>query len=747
MHRISLIPLLAFMLFACGQQTTIPAPSNDGTTTPPEQSAQNDVIIPDTTKVADAATRAALTTYDSATGTMRFSQNSAALQNLKAGDVLVSEPSNAAPSGYLRKVQAVRQEGSEVVLDTTQARLDEAITEGELKADFQLSGDDLLRTEGLPKGVTVTANPANSLKPQAGVGENYSFNLNFDKTFVPIKGPNATGTIKVNGSVAFNVGYGVDVGVHVWSSPHLTFQASVGFAQSSHLNITGDFQGVVGDSVLIGTQYFKPTKPFFVGPIPVTFVPKVELYLTAGGEITAHVNFAASESVTAQVGARWTSSDGWKNISGFGITGSLPPPTFSGTLKPHVGMQSRASITLWDIAGPEATLEAGVNLDVAYPRNPNWIVNGFMKGTLGFRVKLPLLGTLASYNATIFDISKELGRSGNTPPVLALTNQPHSVDVGTPLNFRALCTASGPTFGNFEFYSVIDAEDGCLPIIVVSDREGLLTPDYTFTTPGTRTITVGTIDSQGATAKLAFTLNVVSPPPILTLTYTGDPHQGDPYSMAAVIKDSTEPAGGDLCKFTTWKVDAPDTVAYAPGCVVSVTFGAAGKRQVQVSTHNSYGAVTSQTVTLNVLPPLINLNPEITLAGVYNGEDKSFGFCAPSAVYVNNGAIIDLTLRSGTYCPSRATSPYFAEAAVHNPQNEVLSFDWKLIGQYDGKDTVFADSNQQTFNLHGPGSGYNAGPTTTACRVTLTVGAPDPSRSKSRTVWIGQCRYYTSRLA
>lgn len=744
-----LIPLLITFLTACSDEPSSPG---TGTGTDP---ATNDaaVIIPDTTKVADPDTRAALTAYDSGSGMLKFTKSTPVLANLKPGDVLVSEPSNAAPSGYLRKVTAIRQDGSDTVLDTTQANLTDAVSQGELTADFQLAGDDLLRTEGLPQGATLTANPtpAGGLRPQAGVGENYGFTLNFNHTFVPIKEPNATGTIKVDGGLNFNVGYGVNVGIKgCFELPPVcvkSFEAKVGFAQGSNLKIIGDFQGAVGDAVSVGRQYFKP-KVFFIGPVPVVLVPKVELFLTASGEIKANVNFTASESVTAQVGARWTKDNGWKDISNFGITGNLPPPKFSGSLKPRVGLQSRASFTLYDVAGPEATLEAGVGLDVAYPRNPSWIVNAFMKGTLGFRVKLPIIGTLASYSTTLFDISKELGRSGNMPPVLALTDQPHTVDVGKLQNFRALCTVSGPTFGNGEFYSASDAEDGCPQITVVSDVDGTLPPDYTFTVPGTRTLTVTVKDSQGASTLLRFTLNVINPPPTLTLNYAGDPHQGTPYTFSATITDPGEGSATDFCANTTWTVDAPDTLRQISGCLVEVIFGATGERQLRVSTHDRLGATTNQTVTLTVLPPLVNPYPKITYAFVYNRDFPRFDHPGCTTTPVIPGDTLNLNWPRIT-CAGAEAGPtvYYAKVTLENPQNEALTYDWKLIVQSQGKDSVLVTSNQPILNLTGAGGGFNSGAITTPCRVTLTVGAPDPSRSKSLTVWSGQCTYYTFRLA
>ena len=55
------------------------------------------VEIPRTTKVADAATRNALSFFDPATGRMWFTAETSVLKQLNVSDVLVSKPSGAAP--------------------------------------------------------------------------------------------------------------------------------------------------------------------------------------------------------------------------------------------------------------------------------------------------------------------------------------------------------------------------------------------------------------------------------------------------------------------------------------------------------------------------------------------------------------------------------------------------------------------------------------------------------------------------
>jgi hypothetical protein len=65
----------------------------DGSTWPDPSTVP--VIIPENVRVTDEETRAALTEYSSATGTLRFARQTAVLDRLVPGDVLVSAPSVA----------------------------------------------------------------------------------------------------------------------------------------------------------------------------------------------------------------------------------------------------------------------------------------------------------------------------------------------------------------------------------------------------------------------------------------------------------------------------------------------------------------------------------------------------------------------------------------------------------------------------------------------------------------------------
>ncbi len=715
-------------------------------------------IIPETTKVTDTATQAALSAFDTTTGTMRFSQSTPVLANLKTGDVLVSEPSSVAPNGYLRKVVAVRSEGSEgseMVLETTQANLTDAVSQGTLEANGNLTSSQVKSTKVFFKGVSFSAGGAR-VHPRAGVGENFNFKVSFNQVFVPLSDPdgNVTGQIAVDGTVEYNAGYGVHVGIEAcFDLPPVcvnSVQAKVGFDQQASLHISGDVQGQFGKEIKVGEQFFDPIV-FFIGPVPVVIIPHVDIFLSVNGQVTATFDFKASQTAIAQLGARWTPGDGWKNISDFDFAVDAPAPTLMGTLKPRAGARSSISFLLYGLVGPEASLTAGLELDGQVPRNPIWIISGFLKGTLGFVVELPIIGKLAEYQTTLFDKSLEFLRSGNTSPKLELTanakpdpnvfpaGTPPYVALGVPVNFENGC---GIVSGIY--FNAVDLEDGCgVGVTVVSSVDGTLPKKYTFQKEGLRTITVTARDSQGSSVVKSFSLNVINPPPVITLYNAGDAHQGEGYSIAAIITDPNELDPNRLCANTTWAVDAPDTNLKPTGCVQTVTFGTTGTREVRVNTTDSNGARVSQSLKLNVLPPSANPYPKITTVSVNSREIKTSAgadFCVVKGVA--NETTIDLTQKGCVITPGDPVpNRYFAGVAVDNPTGEPLTYDWTVYVTPQTTPMVLYSSlnSSNPFDLLPFGNQYL---TTNSCIVKLTVNAPDPKRSKSG-VWVGRCTYYS----
>ena len=162
MHKfLPSILALAVMLTAC--------PANPA----PDPSTQT--IIPQTTKVADASTLTALSASQvdkNGHGTMKFSSDSPALANLKVGDVMVGGPTGVTPNGFLRKVTAITRENGQTDLETTQANLTDAVSQGSLRAKTDLTPSDVQSTTNAFKGVSFSTST-----PRIGVGDGFNFKL------------------------------------------------------------------------------------------------------------------------------------------------------------------------------------------------------------------------------------------------------------------------------------------------------------------------------------------------------------------------------------------------------------------------------------------------------------------------------------------------------------------------------------------------------------------------------------------
>ena len=400
-------------------------------------------VVFDTTRVADADTRAALLAYDHVGGELRFARTDGLLGELAPGDVIVSEPSAAAPDGYLRLIHAVRTEGDELVLETTQARLIDAIQQGDLDEEFELRLEDVETAIAHVAGVrTAGLGAAAGVERRAGVGKEFSFELGFDEVVLDF-GEGASAQVRVEGQVSFSAG----AGVHVRIRPCLrvppacvrSFEAKVGVEQEVALSLSGEANATVGKEILVKTYLFKPFT-FFIGPVPVVVRPQIDVYVGASGEINLRFAYALSQSAIAQAGARWTPGDGWQNITGFGFDLDTHSEfVLEASMQAEAYVKPGASLLLYGIAGPFIAVSLAAEIDAVFPRDPVWILRGAIVGSFGFVVDVPVIGRLADYEAEVFRFSKELARSQNAPPEVVITAPPHgsSFPLGVDILFEA----------------------------------------------------------------------------------------------------------------------------------------------------------------------------------------------------------------------------------------------------------------------------------------------------------------------
>ncbi|MFT3896023.1 MAG: hypothetical protein QM730_30780 [Anaerolineales bacterium] len=147
----TLIAVLACNLPTAGlQPTPSPFPSASPTSRPVDP---NEVIIPSTTKVMDPASLSSLESIDP-DGTLHFDQSTPELEALQPGDVLVSDANEVARYGLLKKVIAVHTENGQVIVQTEDALITDAVHQGSGSITRELKQEDIRSTQILMAGVT-----------------------------------------------------------------------------------------------------------------------------------------------------------------------------------------------------------------------------------------------------------------------------------------------------------------------------------------------------------------------------------------------------------------------------------------------------------------------------------------------------------------------------------------------------------------------------------------------------------------
>jgi len=327
---------------------------------------------------------------------------------------------------------------------------------------------------------------------------------------------------------------------------------------------------------------------------------------------------------------------------------------------------------------------------------------------------------------------------GTEAPTIVTKNLPASADLRIETDLAQFFTVSHPV-ASIVNLTVTSSLDGTLYSGPWSTQSGGFGgPDLkrTFAVPGTRTINL--LAKYGSSQVIrSFAFNVVNTPPTLSISLSGNPRQGEEFPISAQIVDPNESDSSKLCANTRWSVDAPDTLSSTSGCTVKFKGGAQGARMVRVSISDGDGGFDGRNLTLNVLPPSVNPYPKITYAGVYNRDAPRYDVPGCSTTHMIDGDTLTLTWPRIT-CAGAEAGPtvFYAKVILENPSSEALTYDWKLYVSFNDGEIVYGNSNQSVFNLSSRGG---ASPATFACRVTLTVGAPEPSRSKSLTVWTGRC--------
>lgn len=614
---------------------------------PPPVQAPLETVIPETTRVADSSTLAVLSGFDLATGELRFDASTPMLEALRPDDVIVGEPTAAAPHGFLRRIHSIQQQGDGLVLQTSQANLTEAIHQGEVDATGTFGPEDLLEPTVYFEGVSVQALDQEALtlqhrldssdwetfgeiQPAQRIGEGYSFRVGLDEVLLDVDIEGVKVRIEVTGEIFFNAGYGAGLKIEPCFDLPPTcltrFEVSAGLEQTARIRIDGEAAVALDIEKHVASVPFSPIV-LFIGPVPVVLVPSVDIYVGANGEVRLSFTYGVTERFAALLGARWTDERGWEDIREFGLSlDGYDTFDINASFKASVYVRPEAKILLYGLVGPSVSATAGMELDAEIPRDPVWRVRAYLIGELAFEVSLPVIGKLSNYSTKLFEFSLDGRASPNSPPRVNV----HRGFLRIPLRTSAPLRSS---------YSVQDPEEGSQINVTLRSsnpadtlRHGY---DHTFTTAGMRTVHITATDTHGATSEGEVQVDVYNPPPtaFASVPFTSTrasappPRYLVPFNMSV---GATDPIDGRLgCDGLSVQVAAPDTaqivVTDTPSgqnCEVVAHFWVQGDRTVSVYATDQDGIRSStRNFVISVGEPPLLPPPVITSGGILTSGD------------------------------------------------------------------------------------------------------------------------------
>jgi photosystem II stability/assembly factor-like uncharacterized protein len=357
----TLLLVVFFILGSCKKETT-PEPESNSDPDP-----QQKVELSPMTKVIKEEDRLAVINIDSVNYTFMVMPGSESFDNLEKGNIIVDGVSEMAPNGYLRKVVSIENdsESGMKIIKTEQATLAEAFKKGSIHFN---SGDikiGQIKDIELAKGVT--------LKKTKNV--NFTvFDFDIDKD---IQENGAVINLKGNSKLKMNMFFDFDWSVEFdldWIPIKVNvdlFQTGVKVNQSTNIKLTAEKEISYQQRFKLATFHLTPIT-FFVGPVPVVFVPTVDLFTDMEGNITANFSVMASESFEGKLGVKYKGS--WSAITEKDFDTDYSAPQLTADASASVAVGPNVSILLYGIAGPYAEMSGCMGLDATLA-NTNWTLD------------------------------------------------------------------------------------------------------------------------------------------------------------------------------------------------------------------------------------------------------------------------------------------------------------------------------------------------------------------------------------
>ncbi len=301
----------------------------------------------------------------SATGEIILTLNTSTEEvGVDSGETILLGATTANPTGMLRKVIGITRNGTQVVVQTAPADLEDLLETGEFNQTIDFTAADLASAP-LRDGWSIKRNP------RKATDLTFEIDKNADYVLYDADGNNATTNDQLiaRGSITLNMSM-VLRGRYYYGLQLFDMQLNATETSNLELEATGaiSFQKEISLGNLIDTKV-----KFLIGAVPVWIDVKIPIYIGCDGSAKVSAKTGVSRTANVSVGATYNDGIGWTDVITYNENYAIDTPEITGTIEAKIYAGPKLETTVYSVVGPTVNFYGFVKANATASTNSSLI--------------------------------------------------------------------------------------------------------------------------------------------------------------------------------------------------------------------------------------------------------------------------------------------------------------------------------------------------------------------------------------